>query len=167
MAKQASRTPPAAAQPDAATGGAQGRTATVNLPFVTAQLRVPQLRAPHISAPHIPAPRIRAPQLPALPRPHRPAVGRREIGDAARGAASLLPPPRELVFYTGLGALGALGLVEWPVAAAIGAGTMIARRSARDERQAAAPTPEPAPSPEESARRRPAGRLTRRSTSTA
>jgi hypothetical protein len=100
-------------------------------------------------------------------------VGRREIGDAARGAASLLPPPRELVFYTGLGALGALGLVEWPVAAAIGAGTMIARRSARDERrqarderQAAAPTPEPAPSPEQSARRqRPAGRPTRRTTS--
>ncbi|MER5643017.1 hypothetical protein [Streptosporangium sp. NPDC002524] len=33
-----------------------------------------------------------------------------------------LPPPNRLVFYGVLGALGALGVIEWPVALVVGVG---------------------------------------------
>jgi hypothetical protein len=42
-----------------------------------------------------------------------------------------IPPPERLVFYGGLGALAVVGAVEWPVAAAIGVATMVARRGRR------------------------------------
>jgi hypothetical protein len=38
-----------------------------------------------------------------------------------------LPPPRTLVFYGGLGALALAGAIDWPVALAIGAATVVAR----------------------------------------
>jgi hypothetical protein len=81
------------------------RTATVNLPFVTAQFRLPEL----------PVDRLRAMSP--------------ELGQVARGAASFLPPPERLAYYTGLGALAAFQVIEWPVAVAIGAGTAVAGRS--------------------------------------
>ena len=81
------------------------RTATVNLPFVTAQFRLPEL----------PVDRLRAMSP--------------ELGHAARGAASFLPPPERLAYYAGLGALAAFQVIEWPVAVAIGAGTAVAGRS--------------------------------------
>jgi hypothetical protein len=139
-----------------------GRTATVNLPFVGTSLRVPRVRAPHLSAPHLPTPR-----LPSLP-----PVGRREVGYAARSAASYLPPRRELVYYTGLGVLTALEVLEWPVAVAVAAGTAVARRSARDEHRAepvrhreepVAPE-EQKSSADEGGRKSRAARLTRRFT---
>ncbi|MFC6581350.1 hypothetical protein [Planomonospora parontospora] len=61
-----------------------------------------------------------------------PRVGGREVGRVVGAARAFLPalPSRErLAYYGGLGALAAFGLVEWPVAAAIGVGTVIARRS--------------------------------------
>ncbi|GAT67339.1 hypothetical protein HS048_23260 [Planomonospora sp. ID91781] len=61
-----------------------------------------------------------------------PRVGGREVGRVVGAARAFLPalPPRErLAYYGGLGALAAFGLIEWPVAAAIGVGTVIARRS--------------------------------------
>lgn len=97
----------------------RGRTATINLPFVTAQVRVPQLGRPRL--PHVPAPR----------------VSRQEMGALARGAGAMLPAPKEMAYYAGLGALAALELIEWPVAVAIGAGTVVARQSAKKEQQSA------------------------------
>ncbi|WP_449065844.1 hypothetical protein [Planomonospora algeriensis] len=61
-----------------------------------------------------------------------PRVGGQEVGRAVGAARALLPalPSRErLAYYGGLGALAAFGLLEWPVAAAIGVGTVIAQRS--------------------------------------
>jgi hypothetical protein len=61
-----------------------------------------------------------------------PQVGGREVGRAVGAARAFLPalPSRErLAYYGGLGALAAFGLLEWPVAAAIGVGTVIAQRS--------------------------------------
>lgn len=64
-----------------------------------------------------------------------------------------MPPPRQLAFYGGLGALVVTGLVDLPVAVAIGAATVVARgrgerrreqeerEQAERERQAAAPAP--------------------------
>lgn len=80
-----------------------GRTATVRLPFVTAQFRAPEVHLPRLSG--------------------------REISDAAGSVASMLPPPGKLAYYTGLGALAAFEVIEWPVAVAIGAGTAVAQRA--------------------------------------
>jgi hypothetical protein len=81
-------------------GGA--RTATLTLPFMTAQFRAPDL--------HVPS--------------------RQEVGDAARGAWSMLPSGSSMLFYGGLAATAVVGAIEWPVAAAIGVGTALASRSA-------------------------------------
>jgi hypothetical protein len=53
------------------------------------------------------------------------------VGEAGRAVAGFLPPPERLVFYGGLGVAAVLGAIDWPVAAAIGLGTMIARRTGR------------------------------------
>jgi hypothetical protein len=84
------------------------RTATVNLPFVTAQFRAPDL--------HLPKPK---PQ---------------EIGAALQTARSFLPPPRQALYYGGLALMAALEVVEWPVAAAIGVGTALAGRGGGGDR---------------------------------
>jgi hypothetical protein len=153
MTTQASDAASTTAGSEAVAESGQGRTATVTLPFVSRQVRVPRVRpshlptphlpTPHLPTPHLPTPRLSAlptPRLPArrLPTPHLPALprmGRREVSDAARGVASLLPPRRELVYYTGLGALAVGGVLEWPVAVAVAAGTAVARKSARAERR--------------------------------
>jgi hypothetical protein len=101
------------AQPTPANGGngASGaeregegrRTATLNLPFVTAQFRKPELH---------------------LPRLGRPDVGA-AAGTAAAKARSL--SPAELAYYAGLGLLAVVEVIEWPVALVVGAGTALAR----------------------------------------
>ncbi len=80
------------------------KTATLNLPFVTAEFRMPKLHLP----------------------------GRREVADAGRTVVGFLPPPSRLAYYGGLGMVAALGVIEWPVAVAIGAGTWIAQRGRRE-----------------------------------
>jgi hypothetical protein len=42
-----------------------------------------------------------------------------------------LPPPERLAYYSGLGALAALGILDWPVAGAIGTGVWVATRTRR------------------------------------
>lgn len=41
----------------------------------------------------------------------------------------LLPPTDKLLYYGGLGAAAVLGVIDWPVAIAVGAGMAIAQRS--------------------------------------
>ena len=48
---------------------------------------------------------------------------------------------QRLLFYTGVAALGVAGLIEWPVAAAIAAGTYIAARTRSAPQQPAPRTP--------------------------
>ncbi|WP_433476335.1 hypothetical protein ACQPZP_04355 [Spirillospora sp. CA-142024] len=57
---------------------------------------------------------------------HVPGTGR--AARASRATASHLPSRERLVFYGGLGAAAAFGAISWPVAAAVGIGTEIARR---------------------------------------
>ncbi|MGW0446802.1 hypothetical protein ACWDWV_15720, partial [Streptosporangium sandarakinum] len=94
-----------------------GHALTLNLPMLTVQLRPPHMHLPHIN--------------------------RQEAGHAVDTARSLLPPPERLVYYGGLGALAVAGLIEWPVAAAIGVGTVIAQRARRE--RAASPSAPPVP----------------------
>jgi hypothetical protein len=89
----------------------EGRTATVNLPFVTAQFRVPNV------------------PMPSVPIP---SVSARDVLFAANAAKSYLPSPPRLAYYAGLGLAAAFEVIEWPVAVAIGAGTVVAGRDRRD-----------------------------------
>jgi hypothetical protein len=78
------------------------RSATVNLPFVTAQFRVPDLHAPT----------------------------RDDLDAATRGARSMLPSGKAMLFFGGLAATVVAGVIDWPVAAAIGVGSALASRGA-------------------------------------
>lgn len=55
-------------------------------------------------------------------------------------ARQVLPAKGGIPLYAGLGALAVVGIIEWPVAAAAGAGYALARhwtrREAEEERQA-------------------------------
>lgn len=82
--------------------GPHRRTATVNLPFVTAEFRAPDIRLPSLP--------VRAPD-------------RNDLTGAVSAIRSRLPSPAQAAYYAGLGVLGVLELIEWPVALAIGVGT--------------------------------------------
>lgn len=76
------------------------RSATLSLPFVTAQVRAPNVRVP----------------------------SRHDLGTAARGMRRKLPSRSALLFYGGLSATAVVGVIEWPVAVAIGVGGALASR---------------------------------------
>jgi hypothetical protein len=79
---------------------------------------MPHLRMLHVPRPHVP-----------LPSQHTVMVGALRVTDAVRDN---VPSREHLIYYGGLGALAAFGIVDWPVAAAIGAGVWLAgRRGAR------------------------------------
>jgi hypothetical protein len=82
------------------TTGAQSRSATVNLPFVTAQFRAPEV--------HLPT--------------------RKDVTSAVDSARSYMPPRDQALFYGALTVGAALAVIEWPVALAIGVGTELVRR---------------------------------------
>jgi hypothetical protein len=127
------------------------RSATVNLPFVTAEFRMPQVHLPtvhlpavHLPAVHLPAVHLPAVHLPAVRPPSLPTPGSprptqqapQEPAPAASGSDSPLFSRDRLVYYLGLGALAALEVIEWPVAVAIGVGTAIAGRRPEPQAQA-------------------------------
>ncbi|MEV0230977.1 hypothetical protein [Nonomuraea sp. NPDC050786] len=136
------------------------RQYTLDLPMLSIQVRQPDVRLPHIEMPHMEMPRI----------------NRQELGHYMDVARTFLPAPERMAYYGALGALAAFGVLEWPVAAAIGAGTVIAQRRPRQapmfggqagrqpsrpqETAAAAKEPEPTPSSGRAA-------TTRRKTATA
>jgi len=99
-ATKGSATPSGAAQQPSA------RTATVNLPFVTATFRRPDIHLPQIRVPN-----------------------RQQALSAAQAVQSYLPSPRQAAYFGGLAALAAFEVLEWPVALAIGAGTALMGRS--------------------------------------
>lgn len=76
-------------------------------------------QVPHISMPQVSMPRIA--MLERVPRPPMPP------------ASSL---PGRLIWVGGLGAVAAFGVIDWPVAAAVAAGTWVAEQRAREQRRA-------------------------------
>ncbi|MFI0445379.1 hypothetical protein [Actinomadura sp. 6N118] len=94
----------------------EGRgTATVPVPMIT---------------PHVTVHRVHVP---------RPPLTGHEVVDAGKSVTSFLPPPDRLAYFVGLGAMAVAGLVEWPVAAAIGVGVAVAKRGGRSGEQRPAP----------------------------
>jgi hypothetical protein len=51
------------------------------------------------------------------------------MGQARQTLTGQLQPSGRLLFYGGLAVGAVFGIIDWPVAAAIGIGTVIARRS--------------------------------------
>ncbi|GLW08751.1 hypothetical protein Misp01_38810 [Microtetraspora sp. NBRC 13810] len=65
---------------------------------------------------------------------HRPNVSRQQVGSVVgtvAGTARSVLRPDHFLYYSGLAALAAFEVIEWPVAAAIGAGLIVAERSRR------------------------------------
>jgi hypothetical protein len=71
------------------------------------------------------------PRMPRMQMQRAADSGMQEMGRAVETARTFMPPPERIIYYGALGALAVFGLVEWPVAAAIGVGTMIAQRTRR------------------------------------
>jgi hypothetical protein len=88
---------------------------------------------------------IPTPSLPRMPLPSQHAVVMTayRVGDVVQKNA---PSADQLLYYGGLGALAAFGAIEWPVAAAIGAGVWVARRNSgkREQEQSRATAPQAA-----------------------
>ena len=105
---------------------------------------LPRLSMPHIPMPHIPMPRISMPHvsMPRLSMPHlsmpRPPVS---MDDRAGKA----------LWYGGLAAVAVLGVVEWPVAAVVAAGTYVVERRTREARDHDKPSPRRSPIPRQRA----------------
>ncbi|MEV8511775.1 hypothetical protein [Dactylosporangium sp. NPDC051484] len=74
----------------------------------------------------LPLAHIRVPVV-HLPMPSaRPLIA--EARWVLKAVASTLPPPSRMLYYGGVGALAALGVIEWPVAGALAVGLWIAGR---------------------------------------
>jgi hypothetical protein len=87
--------------------GGQRHTTRVNLPGVSAEFRIPQLRMPRVPTP-------------------------RQVVRAAGSATNYLPSRDRLLLYGGLGTAAVIGVIEWPVAIAVGAGVAVAQRSRQE-----------------------------------
>lgn len=90
-------------------------TATVELPFVTAEFRMPELRIPDVTQLSVPG------------------VSSTDVNGAVTFVRAYLPPPQQAAYYACLGVLGVLQMVEWPVVVAIAAGTAVSRQVAGGE----------------------------------
>ncbi|MEV0052643.1 hypothetical protein AB0H34_19330 [Saccharopolyspora shandongensis] len=62
-------------------------------------------------------------------RPDHYIPTRDDLTDATEAVRGYLPSRQMMVFYGGLGALAALSVIDWPVAAAIGVGVAVAQRA--------------------------------------
>jgi hypothetical protein len=87
----------------------------------------PLVRWGHVAVPVPVGVHVPTPHLPHLPSSARNAAKRTAFGLGVVRAN--LPKPRQLVYYGALGGLAAVGAIEWPVAAAIGAGVWVASRT--------------------------------------
>jgi len=112
---------------------------------------VPHPTLPSAQVPSVHVPSVHQPSV-HVPRPPVPHASGQDVTTAARVVGSYLPPREQLVLYAGMGAGAVAGVIEWPVAAAVAAGTFVAKRArsavGRVRRRHARPQPEesfPAP----------------------
>jgi hypothetical protein len=75
----------------------------------------------------IPVIGVRQIHVPAPSLPHMDLSASR-LGNLPRAVQDKLPDRNQLIYYGGLGAMAAFGVVSWPVAAAISAGVWVAGR---------------------------------------
>ncbi len=65
-----------------------------------------------------------------------------------------VPPPDQIAFYGVLGGLAAMGVIDWPVAVAIGVGQLVVARHFGGEQPAGEPEPSSKPEPRATAPRK-------------
>ncbi len=94
----------AAAAP-AGRGAADRSSPSLDLGFMSAQFQVPDWHLPDWRLPN-----------------------RGDLDAATRGARSMLPSRKAMLFMGGLAVTAVAGVIEWPVAAAIGVGSVLAAR---------------------------------------
>jgi hypothetical protein len=125
---QGGRSPSKSTAAKSASSRTKPRTATVALPFVTAEFRAPEVHLPR----SVPTPSLESvPLVGRLPRPHVPEAAKRQVMGVAHVVGPQLPERSQLTFFAGLGVVAAAGLIEWPVAAAVAVGTVVARKAGR------------------------------------
>jgi len=75
----------------------------------------------------VPLVKVRVPML----RARVPGVGAgaAQTRWAAQAVRANLPPTERLLYYGGLGLMATVGVLEWPVAAAVGVGVWLAGRT--------------------------------------
>jgi hypothetical protein len=99
-----------------------------------------QQREPHHPESPVPPAASAPPAAPAPEGEREPAAGGLRIGGLRLPALSLpdLPAtlPKRALWWGGLAALAVVGVVEWPVAAVVGAGTYVAERLSREDSRA-------------------------------
>jgi hypothetical protein len=107
----------------------------VNLPFVTAEFRAPEVHLPsalsHPSLGSVPLVSRVPPLVSRVPRPRVVDAAGQQLAGVARVVTPQLPDRDQLALYGGLGAAAVVGILDWPVAAAVAAGTLVARRARR------------------------------------
>lgn len=110
--RKTQRRPRAAARTDTARK-TETTAAGPSLPVLVPEVHVRHLPLPKIEVSHVPVPHMRLP-----------------VSDAVR---SRLPEPttNRVLWFGGLAGLAALGVIEWPVAGVVAAGTYVAARWAR------------------------------------
>ncbi len=89
----------------------------------------PLVRWAHVAVPVPVGVRVPTPHMPHL---HMPSSAQNAAKRTASGFGVVranLPRPRQMLYYGALGGLAAVGAIEWPVAAAIGAGVWVASRT--------------------------------------
>jgi hypothetical protein len=130
-AKSAKRATPARTEPPARAGERPDGTPMIR--WATMSIPVPVgVRAPHLHMPHV--------DVPGSAKTAAQQTARR-TAHAADTVRASVQPPRRLVYYGALGVAAAVGVIEWPVAAAIGAGVWVASRARRGYRAAGAEGP--------------------------
>jgi hypothetical protein len=75
----------------------------------------------------LPVVNARVPML----RLHPPEASAAQTRWVAQAVRANLPTTERMMYYGGLAALAAIGVLEWPVAAAVGAGVWVAARTSR------------------------------------
>jgi hypothetical protein len=116
----------------------------------------PEARSELVTWQDVPMPHIRMPVL------HVAGPAARSVLTNARWTtrtlASAVPDPKQLLYYGGVGALAALGMLDWPVAVAAGVGVWVATHTGR---RAESRGPAEAPQGEQRATARPAAATAR------
>src|SRR3982074_1798674 len=103
--RSAGTRPPRPTEPQQRSAQKQApRTATLHLPLITLQVRIPRVRMPDVNLPDV-------------------GEMANKVGEAASDVAntvkSNMPPPTEMAYFAGLGVMGLLDIIEWPIALAL------------------------------------------------
>jgi len=91
-----------------------------------------------VSVPMVP---VKIPMLRVrLPRPPAPRDVAQQTTFAAQAVRANMPSTERLVYYGGLGLMAGLGVIDWPVAAVVGAGVWVASHARRRSAEGGQPS---------------------------